>query len=285
MSLVTPTFSLGASTQLAFKQSFGFFDDILDDHWKRMQEYHANYFPNHAPNIQEFAGNSSKKSHMWYFGNFHPEFHCAMLQRIPLYLKQDGAKWVCDPHRLRKKQDCLVYSVGSNGENDFERGVHDVIGEHCEIHTFDVISYKHGQSFAKVLEGFSTFHKWGLGNEAQAKADPVRYKTLAQTMALLGHANRTIDIFKIDCEGCEWFTIQDWLQQDLRQILVETHNSPWPSIKDFFFQLHDAGYVMYSKEANMYARGDAMEFSFLKLSLDFFQNHFYKNGQDGSYRH
>eukprot|EP00934_Nitzschia_sp_Nitz4_P000584 Nitzschia sp. Nitz4//scaffold18_size181773//16682//17599//NITZ4_001894-RA/size181773-processed-gene-0.39-mRNA-1//-1//CDS//3329539948//584//frame0 len=264
-------------TNLAGPQSFGFFDDVPNDTWKRVQELHRNSFPNHEPHLERRAGDKAT-SHIWYNDNFHAEFHCQTQQRIPLSLKGDGAKWVCDPHRLRNKPDCLVYSVGSSGEVSFERGIRDVVGKHCEIHTFDIITYnKRRGDFAQNLDGIATFHHWGLGTEAQARKNSDKFKTLAQTMEFLGHANRTIDIFKIDCEGCEWSTVQDWLQQDLRQILVETHDAPWPEAKNFFYSLHDAGYVIYSKEPNLFTKGTAIEYSFLKLSLDFFEDTFYKN--------
>eukprot|EP00934_Nitzschia_sp_Nitz4_P000306 Nitzschia sp. Nitz4//scaffold18_size181773//15432//16421//NITZ4_001893-RA/size181773-processed-gene-0.218-mRNA-1//-1//CDS//3329539945//306//frame0 len=267
--------TVGVSS-LASTQSFGFFDDIPDGTWKQLQEYHSAIFPNHANNIERNMGDKDK-SPKWYNDNFHPEFQCQLLQRIPLSLKGDGAKWVCDPHRLRKKPDCLVYSVGSNGETSFEQGIRDVIGENCEIHTFDLVSQnKFRGDFATNLQGISTFHPWGLGTEDQAQKNPKRFQTLAQTMARLGHTNRTIDIFKIDCEGCEWSTVQDWLQQDLRQILVETHAPPLSLGKDFFYLLHDAGYVIYSKEPNLIVSGHCVEYGFLKLSLDFFNQSFYK---------
>jgi len=91
-------------------------------------------------------------------------------------------------------------------------------------------------------------------------------------MEELGHTGRTIDIFKIDCEWCEWFTFDTWLEQDIRQILVETHNAPLPQARNFFYQLHDAGFVIFSKEANYQNGGGGVEFAFLKLSTDFFIN-------------
>ncbi|CAJ1933666.1 unnamed protein product [Cylindrotheca closterium] len=89
-------------------------------------------------------------------------------------------------------------------------------------------------------------------------------------MKELGHANRTIDLFKIDCEWCEWFTYEQWLNQDIRQILVETHNAPMPNVQDFFYKLHDAGFVIFNKEANYQNGGGGVEYGFLKLSTDFF---------------
>ena len=95
----------------------------------------------------------------------------------------------------------------------------------------------------------------------------------------LGHENRTIDVFKIDCEWCEWFTYKSWLDENvfLRQILVETHNAPMPEARDFFFDLHDAGYVIFSKEANYQNNACGVEFAFLKLHTEFFDGALYKN--------
>jgi len=72
----------------------------------------------------------------------------------------------------------------------------------------------------------------------------------------------------------------EWLKSDvveLKQILVETHNAPMPHARNFFFGLHDAGYVIFSKEANYQNGGGGVEFGFLKLSPDFFiDNSLYK---------
>ena len=106
---------------------------------------------------------------------------------------------------------------------------------------------------------------------------------------------------KIDCEWCEWFTWPEWITVDMRQILVETHNAPMPNARvstpsspilssfswaappgpsrthpystfaqDFFFNLHDAGYVIFSKEANYENGAGCVEYAFVKLSTDFF---------------
>jgi hypothetical protein len=44
------------------------------------------------------------------------------------------------------------------------------------------------------------------------------------------------------------------------------------SFKDFFFNLHDSGFVIFSKEANYLNGAGAVEYAFIKLSTDFFVN-------------
>jgi len=80
----------------------------------------------------------------------------------------------------------------------------------------------------------------------------------------------------INLEWCEWYTYNQWISASnnytIKQILVETHNGPTPMAKNFFYDLHDAGYVIFSKEANFQNGGGGVEFAFLKLSPDFFIN-------------
>jgi hypothetical protein len=201
----------------------------------------------------------------------------AFAQRIPSDSNPDGPKWVCDPHRIAKKKNCLVYSVGSYGNTMFEAGVKQEIGEHCEIHTFDVVTQNHNGDFKTKLDAVGAhFHFWGIGTQQQAdeykkttEGSPMY--TLKQTIEMLNHTRRVIDIFKIDCELCEWDTYNDWLVDgDLRQILVETHFAPMPQAMDFFYTLHDAGYVIFNKEPNYYMAGSTIEYAFLKLSPEFF---------------
>lgn len=268
---------------LAKEQSFGYFTDITNDNWRIAQMHHASLFPNYHADLTKYSNSPQdmgrydnlrkSNNHYWYGQNFQVEFICPLARRLPPDSMADGPKWICDPHRLAKKKDCLVYSVGSNGKVEFEKAVKEEIGEHCEIHSFDLKSYnRRNGHFKDALEGYSEFHNHGLGTEGQANRKPDVFKTLKQTMEELGHTGRTIDIFKIDCEWCEWFVWQDWLTPgiDMRQILVETHNAPMPNARDFFFGLHDAGFVVFSKEANYENGAGGVEYGFVKLSTDFF---------------
>jgi hypothetical protein len=112
------------------------------------------------------------------------------------------------------------------------------------------------------------YHRYGLGTE-----DSSSFKTLQTIVNELGHNGRTIDVFKIDCEGCEWTTARHWFEADvtLRQILVEVHKSDVIKTPRFFDILYENDYVIFHKEANIawIQNMVAIEFAFLKLSKDF----------------
>ena len=62
------------SYALAYDQSFGFFDDIRDNHWKIFQKIHAQVFPNHF--IKPLSTEPISNAPFWYAENFQEEFHC-----------------------------------------------------------------------------------------------------------------------------------------------------------------------------------------------------------------
>ena len=94
-------------------------------------------------------------------------------------------------------------------------------------------------------------------------------------MKRLGHTGRTIDIFKIDCEGCEWTCYKDFLSPsiDIRQILIETHSIRPDTVTEFFDRFFDMGFVPFSKEANTHPSAkpalELFEWSWMKLHPNF----------------
>jgi len=187
----------------------------------------------------------------------------------------DGPKWVCDPHRItklakaRKAQEpthpgCVVYSIGSNGDFSFELGLQNEVGEGvCEFHIFDPGNFEHAKP-KELKRAF--YHRWGLEKEittTRGASSPQRvvgekYRGLIETVKLLGHKDLdVIDIFKIDCEKCEWKTYKDWLSEEiplLHQIQVEVHGAPIAKEAgaiDFFDSLEEAGYLRFHKEPNI----------------------------------
>jgi len=226
----------------------------------------------------------------WYQNNFEPDFTCPHERRVGGL--GDGPKWVCDPHRIMPFSDsrkrnglngCLVYSVGSQGNFEFEIGLLNTLDKNrakrteegeqptsenapCEIHVFDPDDFG-----GEAPEGIH-FHPWGLKSSTDLNMEP-NFKSIQETVASLGHEGRVVDIFKIDCEGCEWETYKDWFSSKITmlQILVEVHNSPLPAI-DFFETMQDNGYVTFHKESNtLNGIGNCQEYALLKLDPDFFE--------------
>jgi len=274
-SVGKPLAALDNSFSVAAKESFGFFTDIPDSTWalKKNMSRATNLGLSAASiKVDETLPEEDRdKTVRYYTSTWNPDFACPM--DVALGPVGDGHKWVCDAHRLATIKDCLVYSVGSNGVFGFEKSIND-LAPNCEIHIFDPDDYSQKMKAAKIPN--SSFHVWGLkGSNAKInltgklKGRALDFKSLEETMKVLGHAGRAIHVFKIDCEGCEWSTYEDWLSQDVRQILVETHG--WNSRSRIFFSdIRKAGFVMTHKESNILTKGNCMEYAFLKLAKTFF---------------
>lgn len=216
--------------------------------------------------------------------NYDPNFSCRFEQRVGGNGNGDGPKWVCDPHRLIQisqerravnpnQPGCIVYSIGSNGDYTFETGLQRLIGVNtCDIHVFDMGDY--GKDMPKELK--ATYHQWGLHNKSTSAMENSEFKTLKETVRLLGHDqldSNTIDIFKIDCEGCEWLTHDEWFDKSvphLQQILVEVHRAPKDHVLQFFDGMANQGYVNFHKESNIEFEPSCLEYGFLKLRKEFF---------------
>lgn len=268
--------------KLAKDQSFGFFDDIQTHQWKLYQRIAANYQPHtHPENPLKVATHAT-----FYQENYEPNFSCPFERRMGN--NGDGGKWICDPHRLKRiakeTGSCLIYSVGSNGDFSFEVAVQRYLddGKLCEIHIFDMGNFEREMPENLNLH----YHMWGLTKGANEKIENGKlvkevkpgqeFYSLAESVKLLGHeGRRAIDLFKIDCEGCEWTTFKDWTGPSIpriQQILVENHRTNGNTV-NFYNELMNNGYVIYHKEPNIlkYCKGDCIEYAFLKLDKNFFE--------------
>lgn len=168
----------------------------------------------------------------------------------PSYL---GPKFVCGVEVLAKMtNNCLVYSVGSNNDIRFERAVNTYING-CEIHTFDPTMI----DTPFVGGKYATFHPWGLGTDG-GKEEIMSFETV---MKKLGHTNRTIDILKIDCEGCEWAAMPPLFEliasggAKVNQVLIELHQGQtnFTAHLNQFFQAADKAKLrIFHKERNQW---------------------------------
>lgn len=257
--------------EMAYRESGGFFDDIRAADWRRLKERILN-----TPECSRNCG--PEEAHFWYQNNWEPNFTCLHERRLGLW--GDGGKWVCDPHRITAsagERGCIVYSVGSNNDFSFEEAVLRDISLDCEIHTFD---HTIGSVPSNLPEqGNMAFHPWGLSRSDRG----ANMKSMATIVKALGHEGRTIDILKIDCEGCEWETVKSWFKGGIkiRQVLVEVHAGtkdvvPLPAM-EFMSFMKQQGYVIFHKEPNIaWAGGDCIEYAFLRLDINL------QNGEEGS---
>jgi hypothetical protein len=195
--------------------------------------------------------------------NWEPSYSCTT--RLRMGCPGDGGKWICDPHVHLLRDDCVVYSFGSNDEFSFEKDIHD-FNPRCSIHTFDP-TVPHPVN----KPPFVHYNNAGLGTTDASNASLGSYFTLAEIMSRLGHDH--VDVLKLDCEGCErdYWTL-DVPEGVVRQLQVEVH---WLDRRDtpermhaFFGFLTRKGFAIFNKEANIQYSNpnkEAMEFALVHL--------------------
>jgi hypothetical protein len=230
----------------------------------------------------------------WYQDNVEPAVTCAREERAGP--AGEGGKWLCDPNRLRARgADCLIYSVGSFDDFSFEEAITRDVSSAREIHAFD-----HTVSNPRNKPCGVHFHPLGLGGAREPDGSDL--KGLADIVVALGHKGRTIDVLKIDCEGCEWSTYGSWFDADVRvdEMLVEIHagtidsnlneiHQSWlslivgeqlfgrgaldpsrePVAKRFLRRLYDENFYIFHKEPNIkYSRLHKMCVEFALIRFD-----------------
>jgi hypothetical protein len=313
------------SFHLAYEQSFGFFDNIPNAEWEQFYVEHARKSEHYRfPQDHDRYSNNQSASWIFsnwdpYFTCPHArkigglgggsKWVCDIdrLQKVIERRKIYDEFWSAPKsfisasadNKLSYKAHCLVYSIGSNGNYVWEDALFEKLGNECEIHIFDPDPFdRPGMRESKNMH----FHEWGLGssysldwmyrqskprsrrNGSEMKRSRKLY-SFQEIRKRLGHENCTIDLFKVDCEGCEWHTYKDWISADLRQLLMETHELPTLhhkkstvfgilpaiSVSEVFDSFHSNGYVLFSKEVNtMKGNGFSSEWSMFRLTSKFF---------------
>lgn len=160
----------------------------------------------------------------------------------------DGGKMLCDISKL--PSDCVVYSLGSNGDYTFEKSI--IKGSHCTVHTFDC-TYN-GQD----IDERHTYHKICVG-----QGGPM-FRSWRNLTADLGHAH--VDVLKMDIEGHEASVIAELTSETPlpSQIAIEMHVPATDEVKYFptttartpahialmFLHLARLGYGVVAREDN-----------------------------------
>lgn len=307
---------------MAEQQSYGLITGLSDEEWYQIQRtvVHDQPLLGALGDANGFVVDGTRdNAHQFLTTYIQPNFACPHVVEMGGVpgKKIDGTKFVCNPERVlpppstiitaasatataTTKPSCLIYSFGCAGMYAFEDGMAALHQNHCEIHVFDPAPATSPRGDRAVnLERNIHYHPWGLLSSYDASQSsnvwPAGhgggFKTLHDTMTLLGHSPNTtvIDIFKLDCEGCEWDTYHDWLGYGFRQILVENHGVPVkPSTHDrpqldpaqrkfinkpldvtaYYNAFTQHGYALYHAEI---FGGIAVDVSFIKLRKDFWE--------------
>lgn len=203
-----------------------------------------------------------------------PTWPCPLEGRFGIW--GEGGKWVCLTHAGRI-QNPVTISIGSKGDMSFESEMYHRLN--ATIHTFDpTLTKEQKQEMGSIP--FLTFHDAGLSGKNEIKATlatfprGLRNAVLLTAPQLLEEAGATyIDIFKIDCEGCEYGVVDDMVALYDRntvpfgQILMEIHfRKRIPAARQLVAKLEDLGYRMFHAEENAYYM-DGYEIAFIHESL------------------
>lgn len=193
------------------------------------------------------------------FDPWEEEWTCIEEDRVGAHYWGDGPKWMCGVRYLADRPDCLVYSIGSNEQDDFERAIKRIAPQ-CEVHTFDPTVHADVMD-ERSKQGGYTFHLTGLGSQEQSGNVMKNGKlyTFEETLAQLGHNNRTIDVLKMDCENCEWKVLGEEIfgmiadkKLVVNQMQVEMHNyiagAQQKKLIDFFENADRADMRVFHKE-------------------------------------
>ncbi|TPX64616.1 hypothetical protein SpCBS45565_g05743 [Spizellomyces sp. 'palustris'] len=128
----------------------------------------------------------------------------------------DGGKWMCTELLDIGKDDCHIFSLGSNGNFHFEESISKLTKGKCKIHTFDCTG--------KWSNRVTSFHSWCIGDKDEV-IDGRTYKrlsTIAQELRI-----PHISLLKMDIEGFEWPVFASLKAEKEsflpKQILVEVH--------------------------------------------------------------
>jgi hypothetical protein len=199
----------------------------------------------------------------------------------------EGGKLVCTD--LLERKNCVVFSLGSNGQFDFEVDI--LESTDCLVYTFDC-TYD-----GKSLDQYNGRHKYlkkCIGTAAKEANDP-SFITLAHAVRDLGVSE--ITLLKMDIEGSEYDEIASWGVEQGKflpeSMAIEIHRSEviymgtsafvqtynhaedvliWPlmnldlgDLALFFGSIARMGYAIASREDNPIGRC-CSEFLFLKVA-------------------
>ena len=248
---VASVVTMGHGYEASMHESFGFMR-YFEPMWERKKKLHQ------IQSKKQHGGHGDGQGRKYFQFNWEPNWSCGYEQRIGNV--GDGGKWVCDAYMIADAPVCNIISIGSNNEWSFEISMHE-LNPRCIIHTFDHTITPNSRKPAYVV-----YYPYGLG-----ASDDKNIRTMDSILRLTGLTKTTVDVLKIDCEGCEFQVYKEITKGFIRQILIEIHmrgGVKSTAIDTLFEHMGLNGYVIFHKEPNTYGcSGDCIEYSFVKLNL------------------
>lgn len=190
---------------------------------------------------------------------FAPLYPCIPEERLGRW--RDEGKWVCRVGSLNASS--VVYSIGSNSQDTFERELFS--RTRAQIHVFDHTLSADEQVKLRRRREYR-FHAKGIAVASNASANIM---SLQAMMEMLHHTYT--DVFKIDCEGCEYEVLTSILNNThaapFGQVLVEVHKVPHRAVLAPFLQMMEArGYRLFHAEM-VWLTMNALELAYIHESL------------------
>ena len=185
---------------------------------------------------------------------------------------------VCGARTLFEERQCVLYSLGSNGDSSFEEGMLQKAA--CDVHTFDPFIAPEVKDSMRGRPGIN-FHDYGIAATTSLTESGLQMKTIGDIMSELRHG--WVDILKLDVEGSEWSMFSSIYEKGglglhATQLLLELHYPSATSeqgIWDLFDNLIQDNFRLFSVEPNVHCDRNVpncelnyLEFSFIKVSPD-----------------
>ena len=172
-------------------------------------EWNSSKFIEAASSVVEYRSSIVLRTHEKTWKSNHPDKISGLVTHKPfdslpdivpctdeIYTDMDN-KVICGLSRLQ--DPCVIYSLGSNANFDFEEAVSKQTL--CEIHTFDCTVSE--DRIPAILPARVTYHSICLGSDEDVTS---QYRSLGSLMREFGHSR--VDLLKMDIEGFEFRVVE-----------------------------------------------------------------------------
>jgi len=164
----------------------------------------------------------------------------------------DGPKWICTELIPLPPQECLVLSLGIDGEVSFDLMLKKRY-PHCEIHAFDLLDV------APSIQ--DQLNKAGIISHKHIVSG------LNETLKTIGKLGKEVALLKMDIEGGEWSVLPLMLKEHVkvRQLQVELHSPHENTFVSLFDDMDRHGWKIFHREFNPFC-GGCMEYALLNIN-------------------